>query len=311
MFRLSPASRRRLLLSSTALIGAVVWLLWPAPATTPPQAAARPSDTAIPAPPLPGALPPRTVPALPSEQTGTDSGTSRPALDWRDPATHARLVEAVAPHCPWPPHPASWHVLAEPCEAALNRFYLTDDWRRVLDDAPGTRRTVAAALEDPDCRPYDADPQKTAWSEWPRWRGKPRPELREACAADAMVRLAKLQHTCVQRLRVDRVGLDRVDQYDDTTRDIDDRAAEQAWDQEAYYRTVAAHHFSLAYSYWENHMCRSVPATAFDWLDGLPEPPGDQMRSFALLSPNTQVLHLYDAARRLGAEVPAWTLPRD
>ena len=310
MLRLSPAVHRRLLVASAVAVGAIVWvLLWSARSQSP--ATVHPSENAVPPPPLAFTAPPRAGLASPSEESGTDDDGPRPALDWRDPATHERLVEAGEPDCPWPPHPDSWHALDEPCEAALNRFFLTDDWRRVLDDALGSRRAVTAALENPACRPHDADAHKTEWSEWPRWRGEHRPDLRDACAADAMVRLAKLQHTCVPRLRRDVDGLDEVDQHYEFTRDIDDLAVEYGWDQESYYRAVATRRTSLARSYWQDHMCRSVPMAAFRWLDQLPVPPGDDVRTFDRLSPNTQALHLYDAARRLGAEVPVWTLPRD
>ena len=260
---------------------------------------------------MPPVAPAHASPANLIEESGDGGGTGPPVVDWRDPATHELLVESVRPHCPWPPHPASWRALDEPCEAALDRFYLTDQWRSVLADAVETRRAVAAALDDPDCRPHDADARRTSWSEWPRWDGEPRLELREACAADAMVRLAKLQHMCVLRLRLDERGIGEVDRHDASILEVDDLGAEHAWDQETYYRRMAAHHSIVAGSYWADYKCRSLPATAFDWLDQLPEPPKDQVRSFAHPSASTQALHLYDAARRLGAEVPTWTLPRD
>ena len=282
MLRLCRSARRWLPLPAAAALGATVWLLWPAPAPTALQAA-HPHQAASPAPYLQAVAPPAALVEEGSDGDGTRSG---PVLDWRDPATQERFVEAVAQHCPWPPHPASWHVLDGPCLMALDRFYLTDNWRRVLVDPVGTHQAVVAALDDPECRPHDADAQQRSWNEWPRWRGEPRPDLLERCAGDAMVRLAKLQQMCIPRLH--RRGISRVDEYDAYIRDIDDLGAERDWDQESYLRIMAAHHSVFAGGYWADHMCRSVPAIVFDWLDQLLEPPGDQVRSLAVVAPNTQ-----------------------
>ena len=235
-----------------------------------------------------------------------ESGEPRWNLDWRDPETYKRLVETARKDCPWPPHPATWHSLDGHCGAALNRFYLTDDWRGVLADPLGDRYAVVAALDEPQCRPHGSNPRETSWWDWPRWRGEPRPDLRERCAADAMVRLADLQQKCVERLHKD---WNRI--HDRSVRVVDDLATMRSYDQATYYRLVDDDHHRRAAGYWKNHMCRSVPAAAFDWLEAFPEPPGDPVAHRYNRPPITQALHLYDAARRLGAEVPRWALPPD
>ena len=304
MPRLRLPSRWWLLVTSASVLsalGAVTWLLWP-PAATPE------AETTVAALASPPTAPQPAAHAPPVENSDADSDRESD-LDWRDPATYERVAEAVRSHCPWPPHPASWHALDPPCEAVLNRFYLTDDWRSILDDPLGTRRAVALALDNPECRPFETDPTKTSFRQWPRWRGEPRPELREACAADAMVRLAELQLRCVEPRYSDWDKL-----YHQSTRQVDDHAQEASYDQKTYYDLVASLDYSRAHVYWTNHTCRSVPDAAFDWLDGFPHPPGDPVayrRQNNLLIPVTQALHLYDAARRLGVQVPERTLPGD
>ena len=103
------------------------------------------------------------------------------------------LAEAeVERVCPWPPDPLSWQVLDAVCLEAMDAFMMNDRWRRVLDDDHlGTRRAVVEALNRPDCRvppAVDADGPLTP--------GEVRTDLRETCAAGAMVRLAELQALC-------------------------------------------------------------------------------------------------------------------
>ena len=108
--------------------------------------------------------------------------------------------DRVKADCPWPPDPDTWRGLGEDCEAALGRSSVSfnyDGWMDALEDPAGTRRTVVATLDRPECRVP---------------RGESRPDLYEACAAEALVRLAKLQSTCVGLLRGDlneRVDRDR------------------------------------------------------------------------------------------------------
>ena len=200
---MTAGARRWLLVAMAVPLCAGVWLLWPAPATSQPPRAAQESETVVPGPPLRTVALRREATPTPVEESSANNEEFEPDLDWLNHATRKRLVEVARRNCPWPPHPSSWHTLDERCETALNRFLLTDDWRRVLDNPLETRRAVVAALDRPECRPHLGDPQKTAWGEWPRWRGEPRPDLLEECASDAIVRLADLQHKCVEWLHQD------------------------------------------------------------------------------------------------------------
>ncbi|MCY3839773.1 MAG: hypothetical protein OXH09_14150 [Gammaproteobacteria bacterium] len=53
-----------------------------------------------------------------------------------------------------------------------------------------------------------------------------------------------------------------------------------------------------------------MPSEAFEWIEALPMPPGDPTAHRYNRPPITQALDLYDAARRLGAEIPDWALGR-
>ena len=284
---------RGLMVFLVASLGAAAWSFWPAPETTPPVTPPQ-SETAVPVPPLPTA--PHGLEAAPTPADA--GGIPEPELDWRDPATRDRLVEVARRHCTWPPHPTSWYTLDEPCETALNRFLLTDDWRRVLDNPLATRHAVVAAFQNPECRPHAGDPRQTSGREWRRRRGEDRPELREACAADAMARLADLQHKCVEQLHQDWV------KSHDRAMGRIDRMAEESYTQDRYYRLVEDEHYRSVSIYWETHMCRSVDPGAFEWVDALPEPPGDPAAPRYNRPAISQWLDLYDAADRLGAEIP-------
>ena len=303
---MTVGTRRWLLVSMTVPLCAGVWLLWPAPATTQPPTAARESETTVPGPPLRTVALRREATPTPVEESSANDEELEPDFDWLNQATRRQLIEVARHHCPWPPHPSTWYTLNERCETALNRFFLTDDWRRALDNPLGTRRAVVAALDNPECRPHLGDAQETAWSEWPRWRGEPRPELRELCAADAMVRLADLQHKCVEWLHQDWANI-----FDEAVGSFDRSAAELSYTQDDYYQQVEDDDYRFTHRFWETHTCRTVHAAVFDWLDTLPEPPGDPAASRYNRPHITQSLLLYDAARRLGAEVPEWALPRE
>ena len=295
------AARRGLLVLSVAALGVAAWSFWPVPAKKQARATPTQSETAIPVPRSP---PDTGLPADPPPLAATpappkDGGEPEPDLDWYDPAMRDRLVEAARRHCTWPPHPTSWYVLDEPCETALNGFFLTDDWRRVLDNPVGTRHAVTAAFENPECRPHGGDPGQASQGEWLRLRGEPRPELREACAADAMARLADLQHKCIERLHQDWTRI-----YDKGTESLDRIATEKSYTQERYHRLVQDEHYRYIRICWETHMCRSVRPAAFEWVDALPEPPGDPAAPRYNRPPISQWLLLYDAAERLGADIP-------
>lgn len=203
-----------------------------------------------------------------------------------------RSWDAVKRHCPWPPGVAAWEILDDACLSAMFDMRLdADEWRRVLDDPGGTRRAVVAALDDPQCHLR---------------RGESRPDLREACAADAMVRLAELQQKCLETAHTDWRGV-----FDRRFR---------AETQEEYHHGAERDAENLAYALWKTYVCRA-DMDALAWIEALPEPqddvayagreifvPSEERGRLGGFRPPrlTQVLPLYALALRLGADVPEW-----
>ena len=281
---------RWLLPAAVVAAAGVGWWHWTAgePESPEPSAAA-PPDAAAP--------PPEQATAVEVSRPDGDGQPAESVAAEPEPPPD-RLWEAVKSVCPWPPLPSSWQVLDEPCLSAMNRLKLDENldgaargWREVLADPLATRRAVAEALDRLECRVPPSD-------DWP---GETRPDLGEACAAEAMLRLASLQDKCVERLHTD---WERV--FASSLASID-RVSES---QEEYYRWVESSHDARAHIYWETYMCRTVPPEAFEWIETLPEPPGDPTAHRYNRPPITQALDLYDAARRLGAEIPDWAMGR-
>ena len=270
---------RWLALPAAVAVTGVAWWHWTEDTPEPPAAAVSTPPVATASPPEP------SFPPAPDRQTA--EAVVEPAAAPHDPD---RLWEAVRRQCPWPPLPSSWEVLGKPCLSAMENLD-EDGWRRPLADALGTRRAVAAALDNPECRVALAQ-------DWP---GETRPALREPCSAAAMMRLADLQDHCIERLHTDWESVlvrshAMVDRISDS--------------QEEYHRLVEADNKASAGLFWETYMCRMVPPEAFEWIEALPVPPGDPAASRHERPPITQALDLYDAARRLGAEIPDWALGR-
>ena len=167
----------------------------------------------------------------------------------------------------------------------MNRRRLDEEWQHALGAPVETRRAVAAALDRPECQvPV----------------GERRPDLYEACAAEAMVRLALLQRKCVRVLRID---------WDEVYSPAHATApANIAVDQQQYYAMEASNREGAANNLWRVYTCRTVPPEAFEWIEALPEPRGDPTSPDLRLRriPHTQQEDLYAAARRLGATVPDW-----
>ena len=274
---LRPVKVRRWLLLPPAVAAAgTAWWYWTGDAPAP-----------IPAPPAVAVSPP-PEPSVPLKaDLRTADAVVEPAAAPDDPD---RLWEAVRRQCSWPPLPSSWEVLGEPCLSAIEAL-AEDGWRRPLADALGTRRTVAAALDNPECGVALAQ-------DWP---GEIRPSLREPCSAAAMVRLAELQDQCVEKLHMDW----------ESVRVRSNAMVEEISDsQEEYHRLVESDHRRRAYNYSETYLCRMVRPEAFEWIEALPVPPGDPTAHRYERPPITQALDLYDAARRLGAEIPDWALEK-
>ena len=257
-----------------------------------------PNTVELPRPPV---RPETTAPERPYAATLDDLGlpvdVDEAARRWDDP----RYWEAVKRHCPWPPTAsAAWAVLDAPCLSALSAIGLHDEWQHVLADPGGTRRAVVAALDDLACRvPL----------------GGRRPDLYEACAAEAMVRLADLQRKCLEKAHMDWQAV-----YDEGMA-RDHRASDT---QGEYHRATVKHNRSLALHLWEAYMCRA-DMDALAWIDALPEPPGNladagrdnfskvvykddgSVGLIDVVAPRlTQDVELYALARRLGADVPDW-----
>ncbi|MCY3838007.1 MAG: hypothetical protein OXH09_05060 [Gammaproteobacteria bacterium] len=269
-----------LLTVSLLLAAALAWAAWwiwtddgraAPPQPSPPPAAAPPQPS-----PPPAAAPPQPPPASPRE-----------------------LAEAEAERlCPWPPDQLSWQVLDAPCREAMDSFTMSDSWRRVLDDPDplGTRRAVVDALENPECR---VPP------------GEARPDLRETCAASAMVQLAHLQARC---------ALPKDSDVDDALDIV--RALYETSDLAEYHGRAREQNHRAALAYWRAYRCRSVPPAALEWVEALPPPPRgaimgilewgvffnvDESREI------TQAGYLLEAARRLGLDLaphdepgPSW-----
>ena len=193
--------------------------------------------------------------------------------------------DGIKRDCPWPPDPATWRVLDERCLAVLNRTRLDPDWRRVLDDPLGTKQAVVAAFDNPECRVPE---------------GETRPDLYEACAAEAMVRLAELQRKCLRELHMDWDDI-----YSPARPTAPERRAANVT-QEEFYRIVEDISVGAAHNLWRVYMCRSVPPEAFDWVEALPEPPAGTVGLVTIIPDQSK--DLYVSASRLGATVPDWVL---
>lgn len=288
------------LLAGTALVAAAWLLLWPSTPKTPPST---PETSGVPRAAIRSGQPEdaahreETAKVVADDDPGFPADIDEMARRWDDP----RYWDAVERYCPWPPDDAaSWAVLDGPCLSALSAIGLHDEWRRVFADPTGTRRAVAVALDDPACRVP---------------RGEVRPDLYEACAADAMVLLADLQRKCLEKAHMDwqivrDEGMARNQRIYDT--------------QEEYHRAILETNRGLAVSLWETYMCRAN-MDALAWIEAIPEPPGDLADAgrdnfseliedgqggttvIDLVAPRlTQDVELYALARRLGADVPDW-----
>ena len=201
-----------------------------------------------------------------------------------DPAEVEDVETAIRRNCPWPPTPSAWETLDRRCLSAMERRGANDQWRFTFAVDPfETRRAVVAALDDPRCHIP---------------AGEIRADLQEACAADAMVRLAALQMRCVYYLHWNP---------DDTYARGRQRLVQIAADaltQDEYYAEAAKQDMRAANSLWRFHVCRSV-AGAVDWVDAIPPPlfplgEAERRHRRGNPLPETQYDDLREAARRLG-----------
>ena len=164
-----------MLISVAALLGVTAWLFWAAPADNPWD------DTS----PIATLLPPG--PATESPEPAMD--TPKGAMGSLEDESPELAVAAIKRACPWPPTPSTWRELDDSCLGVMAQHEANDQWRFAFEKDPfETRRAVVAALDDAVCH-VPAD--------------ETNPALREACAAEAMVRLAALQDSCVYGLHWD------------------------------------------------------------------------------------------------------------
>ena len=216
--------------------------------------------------------PPRTAPPVPAAAVPVVS-------DW----------ERVERDCPWPPTLDSWTGVSRECDAAMmeasaSGFTNWRTWRLSLRDPEETRRTVVAALDDPQCR---VPP------------GEKRPDLYEACAAEALIRFAEMQHSCVTVLGRDWDITER------SWRNLMKSRTLKTGDLQEHRRLAESGDRIFAQLLWGYSLCSRVPPGVLDWLDVLPVPeanPEQQLRPY--LPAPTQAHELREIARRLGATIP-------
>ena len=295
------------------LVGAVAaWHQWPMRNADPPIAA-------VPGQATGGASPSRPPTAVARDLTiaeeaenedansrGAEPGMTDVAAQW----------EVVKRYCTWPPEPSAWSVLDGPCLSAMDALRLDAEWRLAMEDPMGTRRAVVAALDDPQCH---VPP------------GESRPDLHEACAAGAMVRLARLQRLCIEKAHLDfEGGIPRA-----RARSLQSAIRRSGGSQKEYLRAVEEINRRHAYVLWAAYTCRSA-MDALAWLEALPRPPGDLANAglevydprfegredvinaakaeigedvgfIDYVAPRlTQDVELFALARRLGAKLPDW-----
>ncbi|MCY3840836.1 MAG: hypothetical protein OXH09_19675 [Gammaproteobacteria bacterium] len=211
--------------------------------------------------------PPRTAPPVPAAAVPVVSGWERVERD-----------------CPWPPTLDSWTEVSGECDAAMMELGSYPVWRSSLRDPEGTRRTVVAALDDPQCR---VPP------------GEKRPDLYEACAAEALIRFAQLQHSCVNVL-----GRGAWDRWKKGVRNLMRPRIIQTGDLEEHHRLAEIENRGFAQLVWGYSLCSRVPPGVLAWLDVLPVPeanPEQQLKYYPGSPVPTQAPELREIARRLGA----------
>ena len=222
----------------------------------------------------------------------------------RDPGNGAVPPPAADPaqgldrdHALWQICPSLWGDLSDDCVAELELRYADGSaeidtpilpppllpprtpitWRQAYADPAATRRTVAAALRNPECSVA---------------MDQVRLDLREVCAADAMARFAILQHQCGTIL------LRGVDVYQRQQKDLSSKLEDSAsLDVDEYRRLRTESWFESA---WHVRKCRDAESTVTAWLPEFPAPSEDPLGNS-----HDQSLHLIMAAARLGSE---WAL---
>lgn len=267
-------------LTAVVLAGALIatFLLWPEEAAVLPAVSVPPPSLS------------NDQPELRSDAGEIESAIgSTPIMEiTMSGAVRRRLLwNRVKRDCPWPPEGDSWLALDAECGARMAQLFERPGVPKVaavaveeaLADPLGTRAAVAAALQSAHC----IVPQ-----------GEAEHGLEEACAAEEMVRLARLHQWCGS---VMGQGLDFRAGYVGRTRLLEwelAEAAEWAVTQEDYYLRAERAYQGAAVSFYTNHLCRRLPPPTLEPLDLLPASlaeVGDQ-RGRAL----------YELARRLGSE---------
>ena len=227
---------------------------------------------------------------LPRHASPPDGTAQASAASLREPPRTAPPVPAAVPvvsrverDCPWPPTLDSWTEVSSECDAAMMEVSIHMGWRLSLRDPEETRRTVVAVLDDPQCR---VPP------------GEKRPDLYETCAAEALIRFAEMQHSCVNVLGRDW------DTWERTSRKLMEPRILKTGDLEEHHRLAEVGDRMFATLLWGHSLCSRIPPGVLDWLDVLPVPeanPEQQLKYYPGSPVPTQAHELREIARRLGA----------
>ena len=205
----------------------------------------------------------------------------------------------------WRLCPSLWGKFSDDCMAALEARYVDRPgqlrrfsmppfppgtpitWRQVYADPAATRRIVADALRNPQCRVAE---------------GQVRLDLREVCAADAITRLAILQQQC---------GVILEDTTDSTAQWLRESALSRlendaSLDSDEYHRRRTEEDEGGFWGAWHVRKCRAAESTVTAWLPEFPAPPEDSdTRIHSGIY--DQAKYLIPAAARRGSE---WALAR-
>ena len=240
------------------------------------------------------------------------------------PSAAATTSVAVAEPAPeldhdtlWRLCPSLWGELSDDCMAALEARYadraagLRDfdipplplstsiTWRQVYADPAATRRIVADALRNPECRVPE---------------GQVRPDLGEVCAADAMTRFAILQQQCGLILLKKGSGASRQRIWESVSSSIEN---DKSLDFDEYHRHRTNIDEDEFRGTWHVRKCRAAEPVVRAWLPEFPVPQeGPESRTYyegsmLVISHEMRTYdqgkHLIPAAARLGSE---WALAR-
>ena len=172
-------------------------------------------------------------------------------------------------------------------------------WREVYADPAATRRIVADALRNPECRVPE---------------GQVRPDLGEVCAADAMTRFAILQQQCGTILLKHNSDADRQWVWEEVSSRIENN---KSLDFDEYHRRRTNLDEDEFWGEWHVRKCRAARARRQGLAAGVSSAAGrpstriyregSMVGILHVMRTYDQGKHLIPAAARLGSE---WALAR-